>query len=100
MAAKRLGYPLIAVSAATVDALYRETEDLVAQWQAAGAAVINMESGAFYAASDLCGIHGLGLGLVSDCLMEQGWQDWYVNLGEMAEITAAICLETVRDCLG
>ena len=100
VAAQRLGHPLIEVSAATVDALYRETDELVSQWQAAGAEIINMESGALYATSESCGIRSLWLGFVSDCLVEEGWQDWHVNLSEMAEITAAICLETVRDCVG
>lgn len=91
--------PLAEVLAAPVDALYRETEELVSQWQAAGAEIIKMESGAFYPAYAPSRTRSLGLGFLRDCLIETGWQDWHVNLRELAEITAAVCLEIVRDCL-
>jgi uridine phosphorylase len=74
-AAKTLGYHINEVTAATVDALYRETKELVLQWQADGADIINMESGAFYAASEACGTDCLWLGFVSDCLVKEAWED-------------------------
>lgn len=97
--AESLGFQLTNVSAATVDALYRETKELVSEWREEGADIINMESGAFYAASEVCGIESIWLGFVSDCLVKETWDDWHVNLGEMAEITASICLKTAYSLL-
>jgi uridine phosphorylase len=94
-AAKSLGYQLAEVSAATADALYRETKELVTEWRRNGAEIVNMESGAFYAASEVCGVNSIWLGFVSDCIVKETWDDWHVNLGEMAEITASICHKTV-----
>jgi uridine phosphorylase len=98
-AAKSLAYQLTDVSAATVDALYRETKELVSQWRKDGADIVNMESGAFYAASEVCGVNSIWLGFVSDCLVKETWDDWHINLGETAEITASICLKTAYSLL-
>lgn len=54
-----------------------------------------MESGAFYAASEVCGVNSIWLGFVSDCLVKETWDDWHVSLDEMAEITASVCQQTV-----
>lgn len=94
-AAERLGYSMTEVTAATADALYRETKESVAEWQNAGASVVNMESGAFYAASEVCGANSVWLGFVSDSLVKDSWEDWHGNLAEMADITATICRMTV-----
>lgn len=96
-AAKTLGYQLNEVKAATVDALYRETKELVAQWQSYGADIINMESGAFYAAGNICGTGCLWIGFVSDCLVKETWDDWHIHLTELAEITASICYRTAHE---
>jgi len=94
-AARQLGYALVEVSAATTDALYRETKEAVAAWRAVGAEVVTMEVGAFYATAKACGVRSLWLGFVSDVLGRAGWDDWHGNLREMAETTAEICLRTV-----
>lgn len=94
-AARKLGYGVSSVCAATVDALYRETTEMVASLRAAGAQVINMETSPFYAASQACGVRSVWIGHVSDRLAET-WEAWYGDRGSMSMQTAEICVETLK----
>jgi uridine phosphorylase len=76
---------------ATVDAVYRETPELVAEWRAIGAQVVNMESAPFYAAAQACGVRALWLGHVSDMLLDE-WHGWHVvSRDEMTHAAIANC---------
>ena len=97
-AAQKLGCGITPVCAATVDALYRETPEMVARWRAAGAQVINMETSPFYAASHACGVRSVLIGHVSDRL-GQSWESWYGGRKPMSVQTAEICVETLRSLL-
>ncbi|TNJ60629.1 hypothetical protein FE784_35730 [Paenibacillus hemerocallicola] len=86
-------------TAATIDALYRETKELVEELRSAGAEIVNMETSALYAVSRVCGIKSVWIGFVSDCLVDDDWDDWHVNLSELAATTSRICLEVARRTL-
>lgn len=79
------------VSVGTVDALYRETEELIGGMRARGLQAVNMETAAFYAACLACGVTGLWIGHVSDTLFDGVWKDWSIDRDEMTRSTAAIC---------
>ena len=67
-AANQLGIDLVQVRAATVDAVYRETPELVEAWRSMGAEAINMESSALYASARACDVKSVWIGFVSDRL--------------------------------
>ncbi len=107
---KSLSCDIQQVTAATVDALYRETESLISTWREKGAQIINMETTPFYAASGVCGRHSrfvgeeatshemggiksVWFGHISDRLIKGKWEDWYVDRDEMSSESARICLE-------
>ncbi len=72
---------------ATVDAVYRETPELIEGYRALGAQIVNMETTPFYAAAARCGVRALWLGHVSDCLSEDAWEPWD-DLEDMTAVTA------------
>ncbi|MEO2003601.1 MAG: hypothetical protein ABGY41_05850 [Candidatus Poribacteria bacterium] len=72
---------------ATVDAVYRETPELVESYRALGAQIVNMESAPFYAAATLCGVRALWIGHVSDSLADGQWEPWD-DLDDMTAVTA------------
>ena len=80
---------------ATVDAVYRETPELVAEWRAIGAQVVNMESGPFYAAASACGVRALWLGQVTDMLLDT-WHSWQYDRRDMTLATIAICRRVIE----
>lgn len=94
-AAADLTCPIKSVTAATIDALYRETPELMAELREQGASIVNMETTPLYAASKACGIDCLWIGHISDCLWSN-WEDWHTNRAEMTRKTAMLCLETIR----
>jgi uridine phosphorylase len=57
------------VKIATVDAVYRETDDAVRRWLGRDAQAINMETSPLYAASVVCGVKSLWIGRISDSLL-------------------------------
>jgi uridine phosphorylase len=62
----------------TTDALYQERPSQVARWREAGADLVNLECGPFYAVARAVGIRAIYLGLVTDFVSaEQGWRDGY-----------------------
>lgn len=94
-AAEKLSCGIQCVTAATVDALYRETDTLVEEWRKQGAQVVNMETSPFYAAASECGVKSVWIGHVSDCLGVK-WEDWFCDRETMTSISASICLELLR----
>ena len=67
------------VRAATVDAMYRQTEQLLQPWRDRGCEVVNWELTPFYVACEICGIKSLWYGHVSDKEIEGKWDDWYCD---------------------
>lgn len=83
------------VTAASIDALYRETQSLVSTWRSQGIQVINLEISPFYAASIVCGVKSVWIGYISDCLIDT-WESWFVNNDERVSLSANICLELLN----
>jgi uridine phosphorylase len=95
-AGEKIGCPLRAVTAATVDALYRETRDLVGNLREQGGQIIQMECSPLYAASKACGVRSVWLGYVTDCLVEGNWHDWDRPLPNANENAIKICRELLQ----
>lgn len=83
------------VTAATADAVYRETPELLDRWGNAGAQIVNMEAAPFYAAASTCGLRALWLGHVSDVLVGD-WKDWHVDRQDMNDASTKNCLVVIR----
>ena len=81
------GIPTRDACVATVDAVYRETPELIDGYRALGAHIVNMETTPFYAAAAKCEVRALWIGHVSDCLSEDAWEPWD-DLGDMTAVTA------------
>ncbi len=97
---KRRGRPIPRLTAATVDAIYRETPEAVARWRGAGAHIINMEAAPLYAAAQVCGARALYVGHVSDELHGPEWNAWFGGdrgpmAAESADIAAGILAEVL-----
>lgn len=89
--ATEAGCDMKPVCAATVDALYRETPELIDEFARQGAQIINMETSALYTVSAACGVRSLWCGYITDCLVDGKWDDWYADLGNAAEKTVQTC---------
>jgi uridine phosphorylase len=100
MAASELGYTVTSATAATVDALYRETPALIWGLRRQGAQIVNLETSPLYAVSAACGVESLWVGCVSDCLTEQAWQHWYVDLRAATEQAGRLCKTVLERLLG
>lgn len=84
----------VAVTAATADAIYRETPETVEAWRAQGAQVVNMEAAPFYAASEVRGLRAVWVGHVSDHLIGE-WKDWYLDRRGMDTGSIENCLAVI-----
>lgn len=78
------------VVGASVDAVYRETPAYIDELRRQGAAAINMEVSAFYAAGAACGVDCLWLGHISDLLTSR-WHDWYWDRSDANRQGTALC---------
>jgi purine-nucleoside phosphorylase len=85
----------IPAQAVCIDALYRETKELIESFIKIGGEVINMESSAFYAASMLCKVESLWIGCVSDSLVGDKWKDWS-KTDEMSYQSGLLCREILQ----
>ena len=95
-AGEKLGCRLRPVIAATVDALYRETPELVADLRAEGAQIVQMECSALYAVAKACGVRSVWLGYVTDCLLEGKWHGWSRPLPNANETAVKICRQVLE----
>jgi len=86
-----LGLEVHTATGAGVDALYRETEALIGDLRGQGAQVVSLETSALYATCAACGVEGLWLGCVSDCLVAEEWQHWYIDLRTATEQLGLLC---------
>lgn len=73
------------VTCATVDALYRESEELVNSFKEINCKVLNMETSPLYTVAKVCKIPAIWIGHVSDRLLLNEWEDWYVNKRTLLE---------------
>jgi uridine phosphorylase len=94
--ADRLHTDVSPVAVATVDALYRETEDDVRRWRERGARAINMETAPLYAASRACGVPSVWLGHISDSLATSCWESWE-RPATMTDVTVAVTVALVEE---
>ena len=95
----KLGADVIPVKIATVDAVYRETEDAVRRWLGRGAQAINMETSPLYAASAACGVKSLWIGHISDSLLNREWDTW-IRAESMTDISARLAAGLVERLSG
>lgn len=91
VAGEALGVPVQPVTAVTVDALYRETINVVDALRQQGGQIIQMECSPFYAVSAACGVRSIWLGYVTDCLFDGHWQDWAPVIPNANENAIKIC---------
>jgi purine-nucleoside phosphorylase len=84
------------VRVGTIDALYRETYEYINELRSQGIQAINMETASFYAACSSCGVSGLWIGHISDCLVGDLWEDWSVDRRDMSIKTANICMRILE----
>ena len=90
----------VPVVAATVDAVYQETPEIIANFREERAQVVNMESAPFYAAAAACNMASLWLGNVSDVLVEGGkWNGWFGDRSEIDRKTVEV-IKGMLDELG
>jgi len=92
----RPNYEIIPVNIATVDAIYQETDIAVQEWTNLGAQAINMETTPLYAASTFCGVKSLWLGYISDCLVDNRWDDWWGLPESLDEQSADITISLLE----
>lgn len=97
-----VGVDIVESTAATVEAFYREEEQLIDSWRKQGATMINMETSPLYAAALANEVDVIWLGQVSDMLLpEQEWGDWYGDREDSRFLSDRIVVEFVRTlCCG
>lgn len=90
------------VTCATVDALYRESQELVDSFKDMKCDVLNMETSPLYTVAKACNVPAIWIGHVSDRLLKDGWEDWYVNKRTLLENDVKILkilLNALTKCL-
>ncbi|URN93799.1 MAG: hypothetical protein NAG76_18505 [Candidatus Pristimantibacillus lignocellulolyticus] len=92
----KLQFNIKEVIVANVDALYRETKDLIRKYQSEGAQIINLETSALYACADICKVKSIWLGFVSDSLVNDKWNNWDTDSKEMSLKVSKLCIKTVE----
>ncbi|WP_192043568.1 hypothetical protein [Paenibacillus rhizovicinus] len=61
-----------------------------------GADIVNLETSALFAACESCNIASTWIGFISDCLVDEVWDDWHIDSLELSNIASKICLEVIR----
>lgn len=83
------------VTVANVDALYRETKELITQFQHEGAQIVNLETSALYASSKVCNTKSIWLGFISDSLVQENWDSWDVDPTKLSYELSHICAKMI-----
>ena len=98
--ASQLGHELTEATVWTTDALYREYPEKIAAWRQAGADLVNMDTGHFYAVSRVVGISAVYACVVSDCVEGPHWEDGFerirTSMGHLHEIVLATLRSVLR----
>jgi uridine phosphorylase len=89
-------YKILEVCAANIDALYRETHELIKCYQSEGAEVVNLETSAMYAASEVCNVRAIWIGYISDSLVDEKWEDWNNKSINSSDICAEISIKLIE----
>jgi uridine phosphorylase len=89
-AAARSGLPFRQATVATVDAIYRETAELVRALAEQGGEMLTMETTPLYAASAACGLRSIWIGHISDCLVSEQWEAWDAGVDTPSAATAQL----------
>lgn len=79
------------VKGATVEALYRQSENVLKPWRDQGAQVVNWELGPFYTVAQAYGIKAAWIGHVSDVETEAIWKNWYIDRESVLYDVINIC---------
>ncbi len=98
-AANALDLDVAPATAVTVDALYRETPELIAELRRQGGQIINLETSTLYTVAATCGIRSLWLGYVSDCIADGKWHDWFADVGATSRATCRLCRAVLESVL-
>lgn len=72
------------VTVANIDALYRETKELIRYCQSEGAQIVNLVTSALFASSEICNAKSIWLGFISDSLVSDKWEDWNIDSRELS----------------
>ena len=82
---------------ATVDALYKESFELLNSFKNDGIDIVNMETSPFYATANYYKISSLWIGCVSDCIEGNKWVDWSSteNMTALSSENAIEILKTI-----
>lgn len=94
--AKILNIGIKEVVVANVDALYRETKELIREYQSKGAQVVNLETSALFAASEVCHVKSIWVGFISDSLVSDNWDGWHFDTIELSAISSLLCKKIVK----
>ena len=88
------------VKAATIDALYRQTEESIMKLRNDKCDIVNWELTPFYLVSKACNIKSAWIGHISDVEINGVWDDWYCNrsklLNEILVLAEAIVFEFLK----
>lgn len=97
-ASKKMNFDVRCVRGATVDAFYRETENLIAPMRNSGGQILNIEIGPLYASAKVCKIPAVWVGHVSDRLLpEAGWEEWFSDRDLMHRQSVAFTKELLNE---
>lgn len=83
------------VKGATVEALYRQCDEMLEPWRQQGVQVVNWELGPFYAVSKAHKIKAAWIGHISDVETRGVWKNWYINRKNVFEDVMKICREII-----
>jgi uridine phosphorylase len=92
--AARAGIPLVAGTVWTTDAIYREYPDKVAKWRQPGAHAGNMDTGHFYAVSQVVGLASTYACVISDCVEGPAWEDGFDRIRQATESLQELMMAT------
>ncbi|MDF2645878.1 MAG: hypothetical protein K0Q73_1683 [Paenibacillus sp.] len=84
------------VTVANIDALYRETKELIQDYQSRGAQIVNLETSALFAASEICNVSSIWVGFISDSLVSDNWDNWDIDTTGLSEQSSLICRNTIE----
>lgn len=79
------------VMGATVEALYRQSEQMLQSWREKNVQIVNWELGPFYVVANECGIKCAWIGHISDIEYGGVWRNWYSNRKKVMENVMKIC---------
>lgn len=83
----------------TTDAIYREYPAKIERWKYAGADVVNMDTGHFYAVSQVVGLSAIYACVISDDVSGSRWDDGFARIQQGTRDMQGLVLNTARRML-